>query len=118
MINKEPSSSEFANAVKEIESAIIRKDYTEAASELRPGRLSRQQIEDVFSQQTEGLTPAPQIFLEQLTTTKIKTSLNPQWFVDFALWINGRESDLTLSLLIEQGKNGSLRAGISDIHTL
>ena len=101
-------------AVKKIEFALVSKDYKEVSS-----RLSEREISDAIANYSKNrkITLAPQSAYNKLEPIEMK--FNPEkWIVDFDLWFNGEQSDLTVSLTVEKNGKGKYLAVLDNLHIL
>lgn len=65
----------------------------------------------------ENITSAPEKYIKNLRTVKIKNGQIPTWLLDFDLWINGEQSDWTVKIEIKE-INGKIKAELYDLHVL
>jgi len=98
--------------------ALVRKDYLFIESESLAGRLSAAEIETAIRDYGGNITPIPDDILEQLEVIPLENTENPTWFIDLDLWINSKQSDLTLSMEVVRDNTGKLIANILDLHVL
>ncbi len=108
----------MVNTLREIVEALVRKDYLSIGSESLGGRLSAAELETAIREYGADVTPIPDDILEQLEVIPVENAEIPTWFIDLDLWINGKQSDLTLSMEMEQNRTGKLTAKILDLHVL
>lgn len=109
-------TKEIVDAVREVESAIIAKDYKKVGSESRPSRLTANDIETAIKERGGVITKFPENELRNLDVIKEETAF--KWFVDLDLFINDKRSDLTLQLSIVTQPSGKLLALVDDLHVL
>ncbi|MBI2010216.1 MAG: hypothetical protein HYS86_03510 [Candidatus Chisholmbacteria bacterium] len=110
-------SKEMAEAVLEVERALISKNYTSIGSESRNSRLSAKEIEQAIKEYGGLVTQASESEISKIKAIKVTKSNYPRWSVDYDLWIDNKLSDLTVSLtLTKEGKR--ITAVVDDIHVL
>lgn len=116
--NKTPLLKEIKEAIREAESLLVSGEYKKIGSESDRGRILASSIEARLADYEGTVTTAPQEAYDVIEPISVLDSETPKWFVDFDLWIDGKQSDLTLSLSIESGENGRLTAFVDNLHTL
>lgn len=116
-MGKEPIN-EIREVVRKVESSLVSGEYTKIGSESGGGRLPASSIEICIAEYGGKVTPAPQSAYDTLAPIMDMESEAPRWLVDFDLWIDGKQSDLTLSLTIEPDEEGKLKVFIDNLHIL
>lgn len=118
-----PVPDELKQTVHEVEELIYKKDYLNASSSVRGGRLNAQDIKLAIEEGLKDfghnqITLAPEESYNKLEAVMVRNSSPPQYFIDLDLWMDGKESDLTLQLFIIQNKEGKYIATVDNIHIL
>ncbi len=108
---------EIINAVKTIEGILISKNYKNLSSEKRTNRLSNDEVEKAIKNYGGSVTERPALSLSDLQVIKIEGSDFDTYHVDYDLYIDGKQSDLTLSLIVTN-IDGNYVASIEDLHVL
>jgi hypothetical protein len=111
-------SRKMAQAIRAVEGALVRGDFRKVGSECRPSRLSAVAIGTALRQYGGQVIRAPSPVLKRQLAVRIRDSQLPRWAVDYDLWIDGKASDLTLSLTLVTAENGKLSALVDDLHVL
>ena len=106
-------------AIIKIEAALVRGDYESISCEAGRSRLSKTEIENALKPYSGMVTFAPEYILNSLEAIAVGEDDSGKLAVDFDLWIDGRQSDLTLSMsLHQQPSNREVEVFIEDLHTL
>lgn len=100
---------------KEIESLLVSKDYARIAEH---SRLTEEAIKKVLLDCGGIVTKAPETAYEKMSPVRVKNFHPPKWAVDFDLWIDNKQSDLTLELTVKSDKDGNLSAILDNLHVL
>ena len=116
-------TKEIVEAVKEVETALIEGNYKSVAAESRPSRLSESEIETAIKEYGGTITKCPNTKIENLKIIEIGDmshgkQVPSKWFVDLDLYIDEKQSDLTLSLHVVKNDDGTLLALVDNLHSL
>lgn len=113
----ESVSEKIEKIIRQVESALVNKDFDKAVSLAEESRLTAQDIEDVLNKYGGEVTIAPGYVFDSLEIIPIVGSNSKSWHVDFDLWTDGKQSDLTLSLTIDLTDKGTAFS-IDDLHIM
>lgn len=113
-----PMSRAMADAIRSVEAAIVAEQYDLVGSESRPSRVSATEIRSVLQDYGGKPTTSPPDTMKTVQAVRVRGAKPPEWAVDFDLWIDGRRSDLTLSLTLIREASGSYIALVDDLHVL
>ncbi len=105
-------------AVREVEESLVNGDYKKYSNEENKGRLTEEQIKNVIEKHPGNLTLSPIEEYNSIKVLEVKNTLIPTSAIDFDLWFDNKQGDLTLQLTITKELDGALVPFIEDIHTL
>jgi hypothetical protein len=105
------------SAVKEIEALLVSKNYNNLSSGGRTNRLSNEEVEVAINNYGGSVTERPDDSLSDLQVIEIEGNDFKTYHVDYDLYVNGKQSDLTLSLIVTNQGNNYI-ASIEDLHVL
>lgn len=112
------TTEKLISAVLQIEKALVNKDYKSVASGSdHKSRLTENEIEQALKAYGGELTVAPKKSLLRIHPIKIQNSKDESYAIDFDLWVDNKQSDLTVSLTVTNINNHFI-ASIDDIHVL
>lgn len=101
-------------AIRQVEAILVSKDYSDAMAN---SRLTTEEIEKVVSEYCGKIDVAPDSYFQNVKAIPIAGTDPQRWAVDYDLWIDGKSSDLTLSLeLTTTDSAGNYTASIEDLH--
>ena len=80
-------------------------------------KLSNEEVEKAIKSYGGSVTERPDDTLSDLQLIKIEGNDFETYYVDYDLYIDGNQSDLTLSLLITN-QSGNYITSIEDLHVL
>jgi len=108
---------EIIRAIKDIESILVSKKYNELFSEKRTNRLSSEDVEKAIKDYGGKVTVRPPNSLSNIQAIKIEGSDIDTYRVDYDLYVDYKQSDLTLSVIVVKTKDKYV-ASIEDLHVL
>ena len=108
---------EITSAIKTIEDILISKNYSNLSSKKRTNRLSNEEVEKMIKNYGGSITERPSESLADLQVIKIEGNDFDTYHVDYDLYIDSKQSNLTLSLIVTND-NGDFVASIEDLHVL
>ena len=114
----EKITSKMIGPLRDVETALIQKDYGKLDKKARGGRLSAEEIRNAINGYGGTITRMPDENLHQISIIKVLGTNPTEWAVDLDLWIDNRPSDLTVSIIIQASNGGNFMASIDDIHVL
>lgn len=80
------------------------------------GRFRREEIEEIINEYGGSLTIPPESAYESLYVGQIRDT--NEYLVQFDLWFDNEESDLTLMCETIVEENGQIKIWIDDIHVM
>ena len=101
---------------KELE--FIKEDYAKIVASDPRSRLSENDVKSAISVYKGKITPAPESYYKNLEIIKITGTEPVEYFVDFDLWIDNKQSDLTATFHLTEESKGVYQATLDDLHTL
>jgi hypothetical protein len=111
------SAEKIENAVRKIEKELVSENYEKAVALTNNSRLTAKDVETVLKNYNGKVTIAPHYVFDTLEVVEISNSEPKAWAVDYDLWINGKRSDLTLSLTVSLVGNKTILS-IDNLHIL
>lgn len=105
-------------SIKNIESALVSKNYDKAISDSVESRLTAEEVKNTVESYGGEITTAPDEYFRELYPIEIKNSAPTRYALDFDLWVNGKRSDLTLSLTLIPDKEGNFSVSVDDLYVL
>ena len=98
---------------------IYEKNYDCLVKTKRNGRLSTEEIEEAISGYPGQLSLPPSHAFEHFDIYEVTTKEHlHEWDIEFLLWFNGKESQLTLNCTVIEDIPGALNISISSIHVM
>ncbi|MFC1790323.1 hypothetical protein ACFLZP_02465 [Patescibacteria group bacterium] len=113
----EQKLKEVKIAVREVERAIVKGKFKKISPNIANSRLTKQDIKKAIEEYGGRVTLVSDNAYDNLQPIEVRGSNPKVWAVDFDLWVEGKQSDLTLSLTVTNVKN-KLIAVIDDLHIL
>jgi hypothetical protein len=113
----EETSWKIEKAIRGVEKALVDKDFKRVISLTKESRLTAQDIETTLNKYGGKVTIAPDYVFDSLEIIPISGPNSKSWHVDFDLWIDGKQSDLTLSLTTNLTDKGAILS-IDNFHIL
>jgi hypothetical protein len=113
-------SKVMIESIRKVEFAFIHSKFNLISKENNHGRLPVKEIQTILSnylKNGESITSAPEEYIQSLKIILINNSKVPTWHIDYDLWINHTQSDLTMSISIFKLKN-SIHTSLEDLHVL
>jgi hypothetical protein len=110
-------ANKIKTAIRNVEMNLSNENYEGAIKLTYNSRLSPQEIEAALKKHGGKVTVAPDIFFNSLQVIEIRNSQPKSWAVGYDLWIDGKRSDLTLSLTVSL-VGDDVTSTIDDLHIL
>ncbi len=105
------------NLLKALVKDIVTQNYTAIDNDGRIGRLTVSEFEKAIKEYPGKLTLPPDEAYQHLHYYPRKQKSDEEGIVEFELWFDEKESDLTLSATFIK-KRGTWRIRIDDLHVL
>lgn len=99
------ANQSIKNAIREVEKALVEKRYEDIGSGKTSSVLSATDIERAVQEYGGVVTFAPDETYQKLLVGEVKDSNPKQYWCDFEVWIDGKQSDLTLLLTISENND-------------
>lgn len=93
-------AEKIENAIRKIEKKLVSEDYEKAVTLTKNSRLTAKDVEAALKNYGGKVTAAPGYVFDSLEVTETSNFEPKAWYVDYDLWIDGKRSDLTLSLTV------------------
>lgn len=113
----EATSYEIEKVIRQIEVELVNKNFDQVVSLATESKLSARDIEDSLSEYGGRVTIAPDYVFHSLEIIPLSGSDPKSWVVDFDLWIDGKRSDLTLSMEVSVTREGATYS-INNLHVM
>lgn len=113
-----PVNSKIATSVRSLVRDIEIGRFSTIATDGRIGRLTIDELENAIVDYPGVISSAPEKAFVNFYTCRVTVAVIETWAIDFDLWYNGKESDLTLSATLEMNGDGNYNIQIDNIHTL
>ncbi len=84
----------------------------------RNGRLTEEEVVRALEEYPGKLTMPPESAFEGFDLLEIENTNPPEWSIDFDLWYDDSQSDLTLIASVVKKQDGIIEIAIDDIHVL
>lgn len=112
------AQEEVLRCVEFVVSALVNRDYAGLESRKQLGRLTIIELLNAIGEYPGVLTMPPKSAYDSLTVYDVYDPTLGARKAEFDLWVDGKPSDLTLSLDIKSAPTGGYIASIDDLHVL
>lgn len=110
------TSDQLQQAVREIESLLINEQYEKVAS-FNKDKISVEDLTSSVKEFGERVTKAPDYVFDNFEVLPLKKFGEKYYHLDFDLWIDGKESSLSLQINVNlKGQNPIIE--VEDLHVM
>ncbi len=114
----EKITSKMIMALREVETALMKRDYAGLSNKFRESRLSEEEIRSAIKNYGGTITRIPDEKLLKIPVIRISGTDPIKWAIDLDLWMDKKPTDLTVSIILHENNDGNFIASIDDIHVL
>ncbi len=111
-------NSEIKLLLKNLVSLMVHSEISEIVLRKENGRLSEEEIRRALNEYPGSLCMPDDIAFDKAVSYEIYDDDNQARIIEFDLWYDGEESDLTLSIDAFKNIEGGFSISIIDIHVL
>jgi hypothetical protein len=105
--------------VRQIVELLVNKNYDEIARMTNENRLSSAELRQAVADYGRKLTTPPDSAWDQLDVIEVRDRDQPTYSVRFDLWADGKRSDLSVEITLEEmSSDGKFRVELDDLHVL
>ncbi|KKT75805.1 MAG: hypothetical protein UW69_C0009G0019 [Microgenomates group bacterium GW2011_GWA2_44_7] len=110
-------AEKIESAIRSIENELVNENYEKVVALTKDSRLTAKDVETALKNYSGKVTVAPGRVFDILEAIEI-SNFNPKaWAIDYDLWIDGKRSDLTLSLTVSFVGDETI-SSINNLHIL
>jgi hypothetical protein len=110
--------NEISKIVNQLIYDLVSGNYEKIENDGRIGRLNKDEVYEAITSYPGKITMPPTKAFEDFDIYEVKNASKEKWTLDFDLWYDNEQSDLTLGATIERTEAGKLIISIDDIHVL
>lgn len=97
---------------------LVLGDFTAIVADGRNGQLTAEEIQRAVDEYPERLSSPPISAFDTLDMIRVITSPKPTFSIDFDMWSEGHQIDLTLSCTVVVEASGQVAIRIDNLHVL